>query len=127
MHELSIAQSIMQIVFAEAGRSHARRVLKVSLKIGELSGVFPESLSFCFELLSRGTIVEGALFEIERVPLQGYCTLCDKRFLIENHLYRCRHCGSSKIELISGHELQVDCIEVEDETDPGEERYPCCP
>ena len=72
MHEYSIAQSIMQIVLAEAERAGARKVLKVYLKIGNLAGVLPESLHFCFDFLSKTTIAENAALSIEKVPVRGY-------------------------------------------------------
>ena len=117
MHEYSIAQGIMQTVLAEAEKAKAQKVVKVSLKIGDLTGVFPDSLSFCFELLSKGTIAEGAVLAIESVPIRGYCSHCDKSFLIEDNQYFCQHCNNLKIELISGRELQIDHLEVEDATD----------
>ena len=117
MHEYSIAQSIMQIVLAEAEKAKARKVVKVSLKIGDLTGIFPDSISFCLELLSKGTIAESATLTIENVPVRGYCPHCDKDFLIEDNQYFCQHCKNPTIELTSGRELQIDHLEVEDETD----------
>lgn len=116
MHEYSIAQSIMQIILAEAEKAKARKILKVSLSIGDLTGVFPDSLSFCFELLSKGTIAEGAKLTIEKVPIRGYCPHCNKAFLIEDNQYFCQHCKNLKIELTTGRELQIDHLEIEDET-----------
>ena len=117
MHEYSIVQSIMDVALTEAKKAKARKVKKISLKIGELTGVFPDSISFCFELLSKGTIAEGATLTIENVPIRGYCSHCDKSFLIEDNHYLCQHCKNPTIELTSGRELQIDHLEVEDETD----------
>jgi hydrogenase nickel incorporation protein HypA/HybF len=117
MHEYSLAQSIMQIVIAEAEKVSARKVTKVTLTLGELAGVLPDSLSFCFDLVTKGTIAVGALLEIEKVPLKGYCPHCEKAFFIMNHQYLCDQCGNGSIELISGQELQVSHLEIEDETD----------
>ena len=117
MHEYSIVQGIMQTVLAEAEKAKAQKVVKVSLKIGELTGVFPDSLTFCFELISKGTIAGGTALNIEKVPIMGYCPHCDKNFLIEDNHYLCQHCKNPTIELTSGRELQIDHLEVEDETD----------
>ena len=117
MHELSIAQSIMQIVLSEAEKAKARRVTKVTLKIGDLAGVVPDSISFCFELLSRSTIAENAALTIEKVPVRGHCPQCEKEFVIEENLYFCSTCGNTKIELTSGRELLVERLEIENETD----------
>lgn len=117
MHEYSIAQSIMQIVLAEAEKANARKILKISLKIGDLTGVFPDSLSFCLDLCSKGTIAENAHLTIEKVPIRGYCHHCNKVFLIEDNQYICQNCGNLKIELVTGRELQINHLEIEDETD----------
>jgi len=117
MHEYSIVQEIMQIVLAEAEKARARKVLKVDLKIGDLAGVLPDSLHFCFELLSKSTIAENAVLSIEKVPIRAHCDQCEKDFLVEDNQYRCPECKNSKIELISGRELQIDRLEIEDETD----------
>ena len=79
MHELGIAQSIMQIVLSEAEKARARKVLKVTVKVGELAGVLPDSLTFCFNLLAKSTIAEHASLTIEKVPVRGYCSAVQKR------------------------------------------------
>jgi len=117
MHELSIAQSLMQLVLAEAEKANARKVITVSLKVGELTGVVPDSLSFCFELLSKSTIAENAKITIEKVPIRGYCSQCKDDFAITHNLYRCTTCGNTQIDLTSGRELQIDHLEIENETD----------
>ena len=117
MHELSIAQSIMQIVLSEAEKTSARKVVKVTILVGELAGVLPDSLTFCFNLLAKSTIAENASLVIETIPIKGYCPQCRSEFLIADVSYRCNACGNRRIELISGRELQVGKLEIEDETD----------
>lgn len=117
MHEYGIAQSIMQIVLDEAKKARARTVKSVSLKVGELAGVLPDSLSFCFAFLARSTIAEHAALTIEKVPARGRCDRCDRVFLIVNSRYQCEVCGNNRIELVSGNELQIARLEIEDETD----------
>jgi len=117
MHELGIAQSIMQIVLSEAERAKARKVLKVTIKVGELAGVMPDSLTFCFNMLARSTIAEDASLTIEKIPVRGYCSECQREFVIADTSYWCTACGNKHIELISGRELQIGQLEIEDETD----------
>lgn len=117
MHEYGIAQSIMEIVLDEAKKARARSVKMISLKVGELAGVLPDSLSFCFEFLARSTIAEHATLTIEKVPARGRCVQCNQVFLIDQNRYQCELCGNSRIELVSGKELQIDRLEIEDETD----------
>jgi hydrogenase nickel incorporation protein HypA/HybF len=115
MHEFSIAQNIMGIILAEAKKAKAQKVLKVHLRIGELAQVFPGSLSFCFDFCAKGTIVEAAKLTIERVPVRVYCSSCDETLLVENNRYFCKNCGNLKIELVTGRELQINHLEIEDE------------
>jgi len=117
MHELSIAQSIMQIVLSEAEKTRARKVVNVTIKVGELAGVLSDSLTFCFNLLAKSTIAEHASLTIEKVPIRGYCSQCEKEFVITENRYHCTSCGNAHIELTSGRELQIDHLEIEDEAD----------
>jgi hydrogenase nickel incorporation protein HypA/HybF len=117
MHEYGIALGIIQIVLDEAKKARARSVKMVSLKVGELAAVMPDSLSFCFEFLARSTIAEHATLTIEKVPARGHCAKCNRVFLIEQSRYQCELCGNNRIELVSGNELQIDRLEIEDEAD----------
>ena len=80
MHEMSIAQSLLDIIFQESQTHQVKRVIAVTLKVGELSAVETESLRFCFELIAQGTLVEGARLEIERVPVTCRCKGCGACF-----------------------------------------------
>ena len=117
MHELSIARSIVETVLDEAGKAHADRVVKVTLKIGELAGIMPDSLHFCFELLTRETIAAHAELAIISVPVTAQCPRCSTTFTISQNLYRCSECGNPDIELRSGRELQIANVEIEHERD----------
>lgn len=117
MHELSIAQSIVETVLDEAGRAKAGRVSKVTLQIGELAGIMPDSLLFCFELLTRATIAENAELAIISVPITAQCPRCNSTFTIRQNHYRCNECGNPDIELQSGRELQIAGVEIEHATD----------
>ncbi len=113
MHELSIAESILSIVEDYAQRNDVSRVLSVRLRIGEMSGVVPDALAFCFEICAKRTIAEGASLEIERVPLSARCRACNATFNVEGYCFLCPDCGSTEVEIISGRELQVTEMEVE--------------
>ena len=117
MHELGIARSIVETVLDEAGKAKAVRVVKVTLKIGELAGIMPDSLSFCFELLTRATIAENAVLAVISVPVTAQCRRCSNTFTIRQNNYRCTNCGNPDIELRSGRDLQIAGVEIENETD----------
>lgn len=110
MHELSIAQGVVDICQQHAG---GRRVLAVTLEIGTLSGVVPEALEFCFEASTNGTLLEGARLEIDRVAARGYCRACDLLSPIDSYFDPCTACGASPLEVRCGEELRVKELEVE--------------
>ncbi|MBJ6723751.1 hydrogenase maturation nickel metallochaperone HypA/HybF [Geomesophilobacter sediminis] len=110
MHEMSITQSVIELC---EGHAAGRPVKVVVLKIGALSGVVPESVEFCFEACSRGTLLEGAVLEIELVPGVGRCPACAKESQVETLFDPCPHCGAFGLELISGEELLVKELEID--------------
>lgn len=110
MHELSIAESVLDIIKKQV----KDRVTAVRLRIGELSGVVPEALEFSFQSASMGTLAEGAALVIERVPLTARCGDCDEVFKINDYCFACAKCGGGNFKLITGRELQIEEIEVAD-------------
>ncbi len=110
MHELSIAQSIADIVRQHAPDGAAVRAVRVA--VGRMSGVVPESLEFCFDAVVSDTPLEGARLEIERIPVRAACARCRDVFTVEEPAFACPACGSTDIELVAGMELQVLEIEV---------------
>ncbi|MCL4539252.1 MAG: hydrogenase maturation nickel metallochaperone HypA [Bacteroidetes bacterium] len=114
MHELSIAQSILDIVRENLSANGGGRLKSVRVKIGELAGVVPDSLDFCFGAITKGTEMEEARLEIERTGIVARCDECGRDFPIEGLVFRCPVCESAGIKVISGNELRVVEIEVED-------------
>lgn len=114
MHELSIAQNILEIVLANlpAGEDHS--VKSVKLKVGEQSGVVADSLEFCFTAITQGTPLEGAELDIVRVPFVLKCKKCDESFQSEAGIVLCPSCGGMDVEVLSGTELQVVELELLD-------------
>jgi hydrogenase nickel incorporation protein HypA/HybF len=108
MHELSIAQGIVDICTEHAG---GRRVLAVTLEVGALSGVVPEALEFCFEACTRETLLEGARLEIERVGAVGHCPACGLDHDIRACFDPCPACDGL-LEVRRGEELRVKELEV---------------
>ena len=120
MHELSLAQSLLEIVLEEGKRHGMNRVKTVRLQVGEMAAVVPDSLSFCFEMLSQETPASGALLEMETVPVVARCNQCHEVFEVEKHVFVCPQCGDSSLDLLSGRDLTVMSIEGE----TGEEHDP---
>lgn len=114
MHELSIAQSILDIVLEEMRKHGVTGVRVVRLKIGDLTAVVPESLTFCWSIATEGTPAEGSVLDIQSVPIRARCGKCGHEFEIEDHQYLCPQCESGQIQLLSGRELYIQEIEVQD-------------
>lgn len=113
MHEMSIAQSALDIILQESQNHKVKRVISVALKVGELSAVETESLRFCFELLTKGTLAEGARLDIERVEVTGRCQDCGSNFTVHDLMFSCPSCKSNRVEMLSGRELSIESFEAE--------------
>jgi len=113
VHELSIAQSMLEIIIEESNRHGLLRVNKVILQIGEFAAVVPESLTFCFDMVSRDTVAAGAMIEIQNVGARARCDKCGCSFDVENQVFVCPRCAAPVMELLSGRELSVISIEGE--------------
>lgn len=111
MHEMSITQGIIDICEQHA---QGRRVLSVDVEIGELSSVVPDAVEFCFEACSQGTLLEGARINIIRIPGRGSCLECHCETALTALFEACRTCGGYQIRVISGEEMRVKEIEIED-------------
>jgi hydrogenase nickel incorporation protein HypA/HybF len=114
MHELSIAQSIVDIVLQHLPKEDGISVRSVRLRLGAMAGVVPDSLEFCFGAITDGTPLQGALLEIEHVPLTAHCSDCGRDANIEPTLFACPACGGTSLTVLSGREMQVRDIEVEE-------------
>ncbi len=121
MHELSIANSVLEAVRAEAGRRPGARLLKVGVRVGELAGVDPDALSFCFESLVRGTEFEPLALEIEPSPRRHRCPPCARTFTVVDYDVACPGCGASQTECIAGDELELAYLEVEEQSEVNEQ------
>jgi hydrogenase nickel incorporation protein HypA/HybF len=118
MHELSISSAVVQTAIDHAA---GRQVSVVSVRAGHLRQVVPRSLHFYFEIVARDTVVEGARLELEIVPARLRCTGCDHEWDVQTPAFRCPQCQGGDVTVLSGEELEVESIEVEDE-----EREPQC-
>ncbi|MEU1422425.1 hydrogenase maturation nickel metallochaperone HypA [Kitasatospora sp. NPDC086009] len=108
MHEMSIATAVVEQVDAAARDHGAVAVEKVRLQVGELAGVVPSALDFCFELACAGTLVEGAKLETEAVAARARCTPCGVEWAVGMPPdLGCPRCGGARVELLAGRELQI--------------------
>lgn len=114
MHELAICKGIIEVA-AAALSAPMPRVSSVSVRIGRLTGVVPDSLRYYFDLLSPETPLAGAALLLEEVPIRGRCADCSADFEIDTLTFTCPRCDSGFVDLLSGRELQVVSLETAEE------------
>lgn len=113
MHEMALARNIIDIAVAAAEKEKADRIIGVNVVVGELRGIIPAQLIFCFGLMSENTLAAGAHLNLETRPLLGRCRTCQEDFAVKDYMYVCPRCEGQDIEIVSGTELRVRDIEVE--------------
>lgn len=113
MHEMSLAEGVIQLIEDSARQNAFSRVRTVWLEIGELSGVEAEAMRFCFTAVARGTPAEGAALEILATPGSGRCLECAKTVAVHERFQPCPECGGFAIEVTGGTEMRVKELEVE--------------
>lgn len=112
MHELSIAQAVVEAIVDELG---AARITRVRLTIGTLSGVVVDSLRFCFDLVAEDTPLAGAALDIDRPHGSGQCRDCGNRFDTDDPIVLCPACCGADVEVLTGQELRITSVEVRTE------------
>ncbi len=108
MHELAITQGVVEAVTERTGTAP---VTSVRVRVGRLSGVVPDAMRFCFDLVTAGTPLEGATLEIEQPEGRGRCRTCGTDFVLRDLILLC-DCGSADVEVVAGRELAVASVVV---------------
>jgi hydrogenase nickel incorporation protein HypA/HybF len=106
MHELAITQGVVEAVTERTGTVP---VVCVRLRVGRLSGVVPDAMQFCFELVTAGTPLEGATLELEQPEGRGRCRACGADVVLPDLVLLCP-CGSADVEVVAGRELAVASV-----------------
>jgi hydrogenase nickel incorporation protein HypA/HybF len=114
MHEFGLASSIVDAVKAEAEKRAGTRLLAVGLRVGEVSGVSPDALEFCYQSLVKGTELEPVRLDIERTARRHRCPKCSREFDVVDYDPTCPGCGEFETVLIGGDEMEIAYLEVED-------------
>ncbi len=115
MHEMGIVQSIMDILEQQAQTHGAKRIVKVSLEFGALTAIMPESIRFAFEVLSRGTVAEGAELHVTMIPILARCYDCGHEQVMDQYQPHCPACESGALQIIQGRdEMRIASMEIED-------------
>jgi hydrogenase nickel incorporation protein HypA/HybF len=114
MHEMGIANSVLESVKAEVARHPGTLPSKVGLRIGEMAAIDQDALRFCFEAITRETELESLELEIEISPFRFRCSNCQHEFAVRDYETRCPQCASLETKFISGDELELAYLEVEE-------------
>lgn len=101
------------MVLEHAERAGARRVIRIDLRIGNMSGVVDESVQFYFDFLSRDTLAEGARLHVMHIPARFKCKNCDAEFEPEERDWLCPACGATGGRIVAGQEMLVESIEID--------------
>lgn len=112
MHEVGIMQDLLQSAIKRAKDEGAEHIRLVQMRVGNASGVAPESLELAFDVVKKGTIAEDAHLQIDRVSTICYCTNCDVEFEPVDLLNECPHCHQSSTHIQHGREFELEYLEV---------------
>jgi len=110
MHELSLAMNMIDVASNHAREEDASRINQIDVEIGTLSGILIESLQFCFDVASQGSMTEGARLNIISIPGMAECKTCCKTFEIHDFFVACPQCEGYVLNIIQGKELRVKSI-----------------
>jgi hydrogenase nickel incorporation protein HypA/HybF len=112
MHEVGMMQNLMDSVIERAKQEGAEHIRLVQMRVGEASGVVPESLELAFDVVKKGTIAEDAHLQIDRVPTVCYCAHCDAEFAPADLLNECPQCHQISTAIRHGKEFELEFLEV---------------
>ncbi len=113
MHEMSLCESVIQIIEQSAKEQGFEHVKTVWLEIGQLSGIEIEAMRFGFDAVTRNSIAEGAKLEIIESPGEAWCMQCEKRVQVKQRFDQCPDCGSYQLQVVGGDEMRIKELEVE--------------
>ena len=112
MHEISLAEGVLQLIEDAARRQKFSKVATVWLEIGQLAGVEVDAMKFCFDAVTRGSVAEGAQLEIIATPGVGWCPQCSSNVALSEVYAACPRCGAYQVRVTGGTEMRVKELEV---------------
>lgn len=113
MHELSVTENLLDLALRHAAAKGAAHITDLHLVIGQLSSIVDDSVQFYWDIVSEGTLAEGARLHFERIPAEMHCQDCQQRFALNQDDFGCPACGSLRIKVSKGDEFYLESIEIE--------------
>jgi len=114
MHELSIAQNIVEMIQRHIPQDEWNQVVAVKVRIGAVAGIVPDSLKFSFQAITAESALCNARLITEHIPFRVHCRTCNTTTENEDGFAMCGECESTDIQVLSGTELHVVEIELEE-------------
>ena len=114
MHELGIANSVLEAVRVELGRHPGASPVRVAVRVGELAAIDPQALAFSFQALTAGTEWENVPLDIQTLPRLHHCPACGITFRVIEYGFVCPGCGESRTRCVGGDELELAYLELEE-------------
>jgi hydrogenase nickel incorporation protein HypA/HybF len=113
MHELSVTESILEISLRHAKHANANRITNLYLVIGQLASIVDDSVQFYWDIISKGTIADGATLHFRRIPATLLCTDCNQQYNPGEDGFSCPKCRGSHVKVIAGEEFFMEAIDVD--------------
>lgn len=114
MHEFSIIQNLIPQVEAFLAQGNYRKINRILLEVGVMSGVIQDALEFAYDICVKGSAIEGAELSIRMVPVTASCEKCFIKFEVQEYCFLCPQCNGADIKMLTGNELTIKEIEVEE-------------
>ncbi len=113
MHELSVAQNLLDVALHHAEQAGATRITDLYLVIGDLASIVDDSLQFHWTILTQGTLAEGSTLHFERIPMELACSECGHVYQLTSDEMACPNCGGVRVRVVRGEEFRLESIEIE--------------
>ena len=113
MHELAVTENLLDIALRHASNEDAKRITDINIVIGDLSSIIDDSVSFYWEIITKGSIAEGAQLHFMRLQTLFRCLEFDRQFHPIADSFSCPACQSRRIQIIQGKEFYLESIQIE--------------
>jgi hydrogenase nickel incorporation protein HypA/HybF len=113
MHELAVTESILEIALRHAPPREPVKITDLYLVIGQLSSIVDDSIQFYWDIISEGTIAQGAQLHFRRIPAEMACQNCGHHYAPSEQVLACPHCASVQIHVVTGEEFYLEAIQVD--------------
>ena len=113
MHELAVTKGLLKICLEEGEKHKNEKINKINIKVGELTDLVPDCISYYFNIVARGTIAENTEINVEKIPVEIECNECGYKGIIGKNDYKCPKCKGLQYEITKGREFYLDTMEVD--------------